>query len=328
MPLLTILLLLTAGKQPLLGWGTIWQWLVMTAGGAVATPFVFALFDWSEPRPRLSAAGGTQFPSRPGNPEGTFVVMLIFDELKRNDPQLRLLAVVLTGGLFVLLAGLWWVQVVSASKYESHLETQSYRTVRIPAVRGKILDRNGRVLAENRPSYNLSLYLDDLRQPFFLAYSNYLKSRTHVSQQQGIAAQEKKLGRSLTKAERKQFALKPEQLSQLHEQSRYRVAAGVVEQVAEWLGQPLPFDEAKFDRHYETRLALPYPVLPNNSLTRRWRVLRSNIPAASVSIWTCSPCARIPTARWRRICSDMFCAMTGPRKARMPTTLILLPARL
>ena len=45
-PVLSILLLLTAGKQPLLGWGSIWQWLVMTAGGAVATPFVFALFNW------------------------------------------------------------------------------------------------------------------------------------------------------------------------------------------------------------------------------------------------------------------------------------------
>ena len=96
--------------------------------------------------------------------------MLIFDELKKNDPQLRLLAVVLAGGLFVLLAGLWWVQVVSARKYESHLETQSYRTVRIPAVRGKILDRDGRVLAENRPRYNLSLYLDDLRRQFDAAY--------------------------------------------------------------------------------------------------------------------------------------------------------------
>jgi rod shape-determining protein MreD len=45
-PVLSILLLLTAGKQPLLGWGSIWQWLVMTAGGAAATPFVFALFNW------------------------------------------------------------------------------------------------------------------------------------------------------------------------------------------------------------------------------------------------------------------------------------------
>ena len=135
--------------------------------------------------------------------------MLIFDELKKNDPQLRLLAVVLTGGLSVLLAGLWWVQVVSARKYESHLETQSYRTVRIPAVRGKILDRNGRVLAENQPRYNLSLYLDDLRKPFDAAYGQAL-AQARAGQKQRIAAEEKKLGRSLTKAERKQFALTPD----------------------------------------------------------------------------------------------------------------------
>jgi rod shape-determining protein MreD len=44
-PVLTVLLLLTGGKEPLLGWGSIWQWLVMTAGGAAATPVIFALFD-------------------------------------------------------------------------------------------------------------------------------------------------------------------------------------------------------------------------------------------------------------------------------------------
>ncbi len=45
-PVLTVLLLLTGGKEPLLGWGSLWQWIVMTAGGAVATPVIFALFDW------------------------------------------------------------------------------------------------------------------------------------------------------------------------------------------------------------------------------------------------------------------------------------------
>lgn len=190
--------------------------------------------------------------------------MLIFDELKKNDPQLRLLAVTLAGGLFVLLAGLWWVQVVSARKYESHLETQSYRTVRIPAVRGKILDRNGRVLAENRPRYSLSFYLDDLRlrRQFDTNYSAAI-AQVRAGQKQRIAAQEKKLGRSLTKAERKQFALATDQLKQLREQSRFRVANSVVEQVGQRLGQTLTLDEAVFKRHYDTRLALPYPVLLN-----------------------------------------------------------------
>jgi len=47
-PGLVVLLLLTAGKNPLLGWGSLWQWLVMTAGGAVATPIAFELFDWCQ----------------------------------------------------------------------------------------------------------------------------------------------------------------------------------------------------------------------------------------------------------------------------------------
>jgi penicillin-binding protein 2 len=193
--------------------------------------------------------------------------MLIFDELKKNDPQLRLLAVALAGGLFVLLAGLWWVQVVSARKYESHLETQSYRTVRIPAVRGKILDRNGRVLAENHPRFSLSLYLDDLRRQFDAAYGAAI-AQARAGQKQRIAAQEKKLGRSLTKAERKQFSLATEQLKQLREQSRFQVADSVVEQVGQRLGQPLVLDPATFKRHYDTRLALPYPLLPDLNETQ------------------------------------------------------------
>lgn len=47
-PVLTVLLLLTAGEAPLLGWGSLWQWLVMALGGAAATPIFFFIFDWCE----------------------------------------------------------------------------------------------------------------------------------------------------------------------------------------------------------------------------------------------------------------------------------------
>jgi hypothetical protein len=47
-PLISVLLLLTAGKEPLLGWGSLWQWLVMITGGAVATPAFFAGFAWCD----------------------------------------------------------------------------------------------------------------------------------------------------------------------------------------------------------------------------------------------------------------------------------------
>ena len=59
-PALTLLLLLSGGARLLLGWGTLWQWLVMIAVGAVATPFIFSLMAWCrhtlgyEPRPEPS----------------------------------------------------------------------------------------------------------------------------------------------------------------------------------------------------------------------------------------------------------------------------------
>jgi hypothetical protein len=45
-PALTVLLLLNGGRQPLIGWGSLWQWIVMTAGGAAATPVIFSLAEW------------------------------------------------------------------------------------------------------------------------------------------------------------------------------------------------------------------------------------------------------------------------------------------
>ena len=188
--------------------------------------------------------------------------MLVFDELKKNDPQLRLVAMVLTGGLFILLAGLWWVQVVSAREYKSHQETQSYRSVRIPAMRGKILDREGRVLAENRPRYNLSLYLDDLSKQFDAAYVP-IRKQALAAQKQAIAAQEEKLGRLLTKAERKKFAYTTDQIEQFRAQSRLNVANNLAAQIGQQLGQPLTLDAAKFGKAYNKARALPYPILKN-----------------------------------------------------------------
>jgi len=188
--------------------------------------------------------------------------MLIFDQLKKNDPQLRALAVVVLGGLFVLLAGLWWVQVVSAKDYQANLETQSFRTVRIPAVRGRILDRNGITLAENRPTYNVGLYLEELSKPFEAAYSNEVaRARSDLKQQ--LAVEEKRLHRRLTKDERKRFLLTSKERGRIRQEARYEVASNVVMQVSYRLRQPLTLNPTNFERHYETRLALPCPVLTN-----------------------------------------------------------------
>lgn len=43
-PLITLVFLLTAGKAPLLGWGTVWQLLVLALAGGAAAPGLFWLF--------------------------------------------------------------------------------------------------------------------------------------------------------------------------------------------------------------------------------------------------------------------------------------------
>ena len=101
--------------------------------------------------------------------------MLVIDQVRRSDPRLRFLAAIFFVGFAVLLTGLWYVQIVSQRKYETSLKVQSFRTVRIPAARGRILDRNGHVLADNQPRYNINLFLEDIRPQFTYEYTNSLK---------------------------------------------------------------------------------------------------------------------------------------------------------
>ncbi len=44
-PLGTLFVLLNLGSAPLLGWISLWQWLVMALAGGIVTPLCFSLFD-------------------------------------------------------------------------------------------------------------------------------------------------------------------------------------------------------------------------------------------------------------------------------------------
>jgi penicillin-binding protein 2 len=181
--------------------------------------------------------------------------MLIFDQLKRSDPQLRLLTLAVLSGVCVLLAGLWWVQIVSARDYQENLETQSFRTVRIPAMRGKILDRNGLVLAENRPVYNVSLYLEELRDDFQDTYKELRPKKVMTNHP---AFWKRWLGAKTVQTN--YVRLSQQEADQLTWQAREEVASDIVQRVSRELQQPLKFDAADFRQHYEKRRALPYPI--------------------------------------------------------------------
>ena len=184
--------------------------------------------------------------------------MLIIDQLKKDDRQLRLLAGVILGGVIMLLVGLWWVQVVNVRDYQINLENQSFRTVRLPSVRGKILDCSGAVLAESRPNFNISLYLEDLSPAFRKEYQR-LRPVTTVTNT--LAFWKRWLGARQTTI--KPVRLKTEQIHALEWQARLQVVGRVVQDLSEKLQQPaLALDPNDFKRHYTNR-ALPYPIIKN-----------------------------------------------------------------
>lgn len=85
----------------------------------------------------------------------------------RNDnrlPQARLAVAsyVIVGMIGVLLLGFWKLQVIDSDKYSSLAERNRVREIPIIAPRGRMLDRDGRVLVDNRPAFSVLLLRDDM----------------------------------------------------------------------------------------------------------------------------------------------------------------------
>ena len=84
----------------------------------------------------------------------------------RNDnrlPQQRLAIVsyLIVGMVGVLLIGFWKLQVIDSDKYAQWAERNKVRSIPVIAPRGRMLDRDGRVLVDNYPSFSVLLLRDD-----------------------------------------------------------------------------------------------------------------------------------------------------------------------
>ncbi|HEY2541529.1 MAG TPA: penicillin-binding protein 2 [Gaiellaceae bacterium] len=71
----------------------------------------------------------------------------------------------------VLLLRLWALQVLSGTKYVSQAAANSFRTVRVQAPRGQIVDRNGVPLVTNAPATAILLWPADLPKVYTKRYA-------------------------------------------------------------------------------------------------------------------------------------------------------------
>jgi penicillin-binding protein 2 len=84
-------------------------------------------------------------------------VMRQRDELELIRKRISFIGYAIVAALLVLVFGFWNAQIVQSGYYQQRAEQNRIREIPLPAPRGKIYDRDHRILADNRPSYNIIL---------------------------------------------------------------------------------------------------------------------------------------------------------------------------
>ncbi len=82
---------------------------------------------------------------------------------KVSEGRLTAVQYVLLGVFLVLAFGLWRLQIAHSDYYTSLAEQNRIKQVPILAPRGKILDREGRIIVDNYPSFSVLLLRDQKR---------------------------------------------------------------------------------------------------------------------------------------------------------------------
>lgn len=76
---------------------------------------------------------------------------------------------ILVQAFLVLVGRMWYLQIVQGDEFERFSLNNRVRFIRVPAPRGRILDRSGREIVVNRPSFDVYVLPDDVKDSGYLA---------------------------------------------------------------------------------------------------------------------------------------------------------------
>jgi penicillin-binding protein 2 len=153
-------------------------------------------------------------------------------EEDRSEERLWNLRWILFPIFLYLGGGLFFRQVIQHAKFTELGRRQSHRRVLQPAPRGNIYDRNGNLLAGNRPRFVLAIYLQELREEFAAAY----RSRVCELREAGLS-------------------FVPEEERSL---ARMAVIGKYLDGVRHLLPVPVAVDRIALDRHFQRQPLLPF----------------------------------------------------------------------
>lgn len=115
--------------------------------------------------------------------------MRLYEDLRALQARVGMLQYLTVLALALLITYFWYLQVLRGRYYRELAENNRIRTILIAAPRGPLLDRHGRILVENRPSFNVML------QPEHLQDSDLTVARLARALQVGEAQIRERLAR-------------------------------------------------------------------------------------------------------------------------------------
>ena len=90
--------------------------------------------------------------------------MKIYDHTQNLGIRVGTIQVIAFVLLTILGARLYYLQLVKGEYYADKAENQRIRLIPIPAPRGAIFDRNGKILVDSRPTYNVTLSNEPIKK--------------------------------------------------------------------------------------------------------------------------------------------------------------------
>jgi penicillin-binding protein 2 len=88
------------------------------------------------------------------------VAISFLNDKRLPQERLAVVSYVIVGMIALLLSGFWKLQIVDSDRYAQLAERNRVRSIPIIAPRGSMLDREGRVLVDNYPSFSVLLLRD------------------------------------------------------------------------------------------------------------------------------------------------------------------------
>jgi penicillin-binding protein 2 len=178
---------------------------------------------------------------------------MLDDESRAPGWRLGLLGLLICAAMAVLLTRLWNLQITNSGAAVERSESQTTVKARIAPARGAICDRNGIDLADNRPSFDIDFYLDDLVRDYSKRNHGrvpHLQVAAHeVTQPDGTIKRDKYGNPALTKP--------------YSEVDIVEIVKESLQPISQTLGFPAltPAAEKEIRKHFVDEADLPYHYL-------------------------------------------------------------------